>query len=110
MIKRKANRYTKNQESLQQNSFTAMRGIDSTKAPTQADTVLNACNLDVDYDGGLVLRKPLNFKEFHGSYIDVVYMFDKTSKIYLDTYNISIWEKDKPSPSKISKTIYTDIY
>ena len=109
MIKRNAARYTKNQESLQQSSFTAMRGIDSSKAPTQPDTILNAVNLDVDYDGGLVLRKPLLFKENHSDkgIVNVFTMFDKVTKIKVFSNTLTLCDTE---PISLQKYIFTDIY
>ena len=90
MIRRNASKYTQNQESLRQSSTTALKGVDCTKAPTSYDSVLEMNNLDVDYDGGLVLRKPLicskflndyykTFRMYNGMYLHVV----KTERGYL---------------------------
>ena len=40
-------------------SFTGTKGINSKNAPTVRDTVDTLINLDVDDDGGLVLRNPI---------------------------------------------------
>lgn len=106
MISRKTNRYTYNQESLHQSSFTAMKGIDCSKAPTSQDTVLSTTNLDVDYDGGLILRKPLILKDkLHTVYISKMsYMYDKETMLQISPDSLMIL---KPS---FAKSKFTDIY
>ena len=108
MIRRKTSNYTQNQEALHQASFTAMKGVDCSKAPTSEDTVLLAKNLDVDYDGGLVLRKPLKYKQ---SYIAsderfLTYAYDKKTvvKLFKEDYNMPWFTY----PTNIFKC--TDIY
>ena len=77
MIRRNTSKYTENQESLNQSSFTGLKGIDYSKAPTNNNTVLNSVNFDVDYDGGLILRKPLVCERQY--YIENDIMVDKPS-------------------------------
>lgn len=59
MISKNSRRATGSVEQLKQGSFTAVKGIDETAPALNTDTVLRLKNLDVDTDGGLVLRKPL---------------------------------------------------
>ena len=59
MISKNSRRITGAVEDLKQGSFTATKGIDETAPALASDTVLHSVNLDVDRDGGLILRKPL---------------------------------------------------
>lgn len=59
MISKNSRRATGSVEQLRQGSFTAVKGIDETAPALNTETVLRLKNLDVDTDGGLVLRKPL---------------------------------------------------
>lgn len=59
MISKNSRRATGSVEQLKQGSFTAVKGIDETAPALNTETVLRLKNLDVDTDGGLVLRKPL---------------------------------------------------
>jgi hypothetical protein len=59
LISKNSRRITGAVEDLKQGSFTATKGIDETAPALSSDTVLHSVNLDVDRDGGLVLRKPL---------------------------------------------------
>ena len=103
MIKRSVLNYSTNQEALHQASFTAMRGVDSSKAPTANDCVLDAVNLDVDYDGGLVLRKPLVFNKKHSGMHISRYLYDKETVL-------NIHSTDGIFSPTIAKCKFTDIY
>ena len=46
-------------QSINEDSFTNKKGIDVTQAPPMRDFVFDATNLDVNLDGSLSLRKPL---------------------------------------------------
>ena len=105
MISRKTTRYNYTQEPLQQNSFTAMKGIDSSKAPTSPDTLLNAKNLDVDYDGGLVLRKPIVYKTIYSNNVLKAHlMYDNTSTLLVTEKTLKV----AGATTYVYK--YTDIY
>lgn len=59
MISKNSRRATGSVEQLKQSSFTGAKGIDETAPALAPDSVLHLKNLDVDTDGGLILRKPL---------------------------------------------------
>jgi hypothetical protein len=59
VIRRNSSKYVQDQERLEQQSFTGIKGIDCSKIHTDVTTVYDMRNLDIDLDGGLKLRKPL---------------------------------------------------
>lgn len=91
MIRRNSSKYVQDQERLEQQSFTGIKGIDCSKIHTDVTTVYNMTNLDVDLDGGLKLRKPLTAALKSSS--QIYHMYDGTlleiskSIIKSPTYN-----------------------
>lgn len=59
LINRRSRTSTSPVENLKQHGFTGTKGIDETAPALQPDTVLHSKNLNVDFDGGLILRKPI---------------------------------------------------
>ena len=59
MIRRNTSNAHNYVEQLEESQFVGSRGIDVTKPCTSPDSVIDMCNLDVDSDGGLSIRKPL---------------------------------------------------
>ena len=134
--RRRASKYIQDIEQLQQNSFTAFKGIDVSKAPVSQDTLLDAENLDVDYDGGLILRKPLLYSmstvsdvfKVHYAYegtllkqsatsLGIIISFIKLTDIYGNVYEeewSNTWWSDIPIKDCIfvntpSSTIITNV-
>ena len=78
-------------ESLQQASITGAGGIDITRPITANNVADKTVNLDLDYDGSLVLRKPLIVKDSFNwllnseneSIILVKYMYNKTHRLII---------------------------
>lgn len=77
MIRRNSANYNQNQEAIYQHSFTALKGIDGSQIATSENTILNSINLDIDYDGGLILRKPLVYNKLYG-YDKIHYAYDNS--------------------------------
>lgn len=59
LISKNSRKTTGSVEQLKQGSFTAVKGIDETTSALNTESVLHLENLDVDFDGGLTLRKPI---------------------------------------------------
>lgn len=71
-----------------------MRGVDFSKAPTSPNTVLDIKNLDVDYDGGLVLRKPI-LCENSWENIDIVFpLFDREDYLTISDKLLNFTPRD----------------
>jgi hypothetical protein len=68
MISKRRKRYSQPQENLRQFSLNNSKGIDSSKAVTDVNTILHSKNLIVNPDGSLSLRKPI--KEAGGIPLD----------------------------------------
>ena len=106
MIKRTASRYSESQEPLYENSFKGTKGIDGSKSPTETEYIVNSKNLDVDYDGGLVLRKPIKIcKTYPENILHISYMYDKENILQLSNFKIEF-----PLQTTIAKFICTDVY
>lgn len=75
-------------------SFTGTKGINAKNAPTVRDTVDTLINLDVDDDGGLVLRNPIILHR--------KYSLNNRSPIFVNyIYNnfiLTIYDKSNPIP------------
>lgn len=63
MIKRNIPKNIIPSERLQEYSFTASHSINVTTAPTIRDTIYDSTNMQVNLDGSLSIRKPLQFKQ-----------------------------------------------
>ena len=61
MISKRNRRPARPQENLRQFSLNNSKGIDSTKSPTDFNTICAAENLVVNTDGSMSLRKPIEF-------------------------------------------------
>ena len=59
LISKKTRSVTIPTENLKQGGFTVVKGIDETASVLSTDTVMHLKNLDVDTDGGLIIRKPI---------------------------------------------------
>lgn len=110
MISKKTRRATGSVENLKQGGITAVKGIDETASPLDSEHVLYLENLDVDYDGGLILRKPVfcikdipNLAEKQPE--KVCYLFDKKYKLIANhsdpdsvlpktVYRFAVYEND----------------
>lgn len=80
-------------------SFTGTKGINSKNAPTVRDTVNTLINLDVDDDGGLVLRNPIILHRKYSLnnqspiFVNYIYnnfiltIYDKSNSIPIRFYN-----------------------
>lgn len=77
MISRRAKRSATPQETLRQFALNTTKGVDSTKAPTDNETVVRLTNLAVNLDGSVSPRKPVKqLREFKGSSF-VEYLYDE---------------------------------
>ena len=63
MIKRNIRKTIAPAEKLKEHSFTAIKAIDVTTAPTLRDNIYDITNMDVNLDGSLSIRKPLIFNK-----------------------------------------------
>ena len=83
MISKRNKRYDSPQENLRQFSLNNSKGIDSTKSPTDFNTVSAAKNLVVNPDGSMSLRKPLTYVDGTLRDRDVLqyYLYDGYSKL-----------------------------
>jgi len=91
MISKNSRRATNPVESLKQLNVTGAKGVDLSKTSVSLDTVSQLKNLDVEPDGGLILRKPLvllkTFPTYKESFpVKVFYLYDKLYKLYV--YNV----------------------
>lgn len=94
MIRRNTSNAHNYVEQLEESQFVGSRGIDVTKPCTSADSVIDMCNLDVDSDGGLSIRKPLicerKFSVYEGRTPDKFFMaFDGLTE--LEMYKENNW-------------------
>lgn len=62
MISKKYKQTSKPVERLHQAGFTLAKGIDERASVLSNDTVLHTVNLDIDLDGGAILRRPIKIK------------------------------------------------
>lgn len=83
---------TNHSEPLYQASFTAMKGIDATKAITVPNVVQNMENLDVNTDGSVSVRKPLILKKSYTTYIDGrLYSASQIIKLYDSYFSLVVY-------------------
>lgn len=111
-------------ESLKQSGFTGSKGVDEVASALAVDSVLHAKNFDVDFDGGLILRKPIvcleNIPEvkISGGRIDTTvlytkYLYDKEYLLVLreDTQGVQylgIFKNGEPSALRLRWTSWQD--
>lgn len=83
MISKRTHRTSHPQEALRQFSLNNSKGIDSTKSPTDFNTVSAAKNLVVNPDGSMSLRKPLTYVDGTLRDRDILqyYLYDGYSKL-----------------------------
>ena len=113
MISRRTRRSTRPVESLHQSGFTAVKGIDISKPLVESNSVLYSKNLDIDTDGGLILRKPIVFSKSIPEVIDTAGNIIPTkvihcSRIFDKNYMLVIRCQGTGSASKSFIRICTD--
>ena len=87
MIKRNIPKSVAPAEKLKEHSFTAIKAIDVTTAPTLRDNIYDITNMDVNLDGSLSIRKPLVYntsfpnRVLDYDFIKAEYMFDNENII-----------------------------
>ena len=59
MISKRTRKSTRSVEQLKQGSFTPAKGMDEKTSVLDTEHVLFTKNLTADFDGGLILRKPI---------------------------------------------------
>ena len=96
MISRHARRSGRPQESLRQFALNTTGGVDSTRPPTDFDTVYSANNLITNPDGSLSLRKPITVVEntVRDKTVKQYYLYDKEHRLIVDGNTISITNAD----------------
>ena len=103
MISKRRKRYSQPQENLRQFSLNNSKGIDSSKAVTDVNTILHSKNLIVNSDGSLSLRKPI--KEAKG-----VPLHRDADRVYYthdpDLYIVQGWHSFDSNGDKVLDTHY----
>ena len=84
MISKRYRRPARPQENVRQFSLNNSKGVDSTKSPTDFNTVYSAKNLIVNPDGSMSLRKPITFVND----VSWEYRFTKVHYLYNENYRL----------------------
>lgn len=111
MISKRARRTSAPQESLRQFALNNSKGVNSTKAPTDGETVYRASNLIVNHDGSMSLRKPIVYVENTGrsATVQQFYLYDNEHRLEVDGNTFRICDAtDTSQPVKVTYTGYDD--
>ena len=103
MISKRYKRPARPQENLRQFALNNSKGVDSTKAPTDFDTISRSNNLVVNPDGSLSLRKPIEYVKNTSRRIGVkqYYLYDGVHKLEVFNNSFKITKNEDTVPVKV---------
>lgn len=103
MISKRYKRPARPQENLRQFALNNSKGVDSTKSPTDFDTICRSNNLVVNPDGSMSLRKPIvyvkNTSRFTG--VKQYYLYDGVHKLEVFNNVFKITKNGDAVPVKV---------